>query len=197
MSDQIVDPNADLTVPPVSTLRCTTPSELYATVPQIANFTKHSPAEDEDNYDYFERLKYSTTPEDAVTFAAFAAETKIAIHWGMQSVHAILPEPGPEDRPLLSAIAQWMQYSRNENRWQVLQLALFARRRTPLVYLGLAVGWSGGMIAPNDPSRPPLWRSPSAINAALLTSVAQAGADRRSVNMAHILDFPAAFFRVH
>ncbi|CUH78130.1 hypothetical protein TRM7557_01737 [Tritonibacter multivorans] len=187
--------NNDLTVPPMRSMRYDSPAQLYAAVPEVAAFTKHRPSVEEDNFYYFQRLKGSTTPEDAITFAAFSAEARSAIHWAMQAVRTTLPEPGPEDAELLIAIGQWMDYPGNETRWRALQLALFAPRRSPIVYIGLAVGWSGGIMAPNDPSRPPVWRTASAVNAALLTTLARGGAEQRSVNMARILDAATSLFR--
>lgn len=197
MTEQSSDDSTDHTIPPVNTLRYASPSVLYTAIPLVANYTKHRPMADEDNFSYFERLRGSTTPEDAITFGAFAAKSKFAIHWGLQSLQAMQLEPGPEDMPILDAIGQWLEYPGNENRWRVLQLALFAPKRSPLIYMGLAVGWSGGMVAPNDPSNPPHWRSPCAVNAALLTSVALCGAENRSVNLARVMDLSAALFRVH
>ncbi|MQQ10626.1 hypothetical protein GFB49_19405 [Epibacterium sp. SM1979] len=186
----------DLTVPPLRTLRHDSPSALYNALPEVAAFTKHRPMVEEDSFSYFERLRGSTTPEDAITFTAFAAEAKFSIHWALQAARSILPDPAAEEVHLLTAITQWLDAPGNQTRWRTLQLALFAHQRTPFVYLGLAVGWSGGMMAPNDPCRPPLWRSPCAVNAALLTTLARGGAEQRSVHMARILDASSPLFRM-
>lgn len=191
------DPDVDLTIPPLRVLRYDAPVQLYAEIPKISAFTKHVPQEDEDNFSYLDRLRRSTTPEDAVTFAAFATEPRSSISWGVQSVRAVVPDPNPDDLQLLSWISQWLEHPSDETRWRTMQVAMFAPRRSAFVYLGLAVGWSGGALAPNDHSAPPSWRAPRAVNAAVLTAIAKAGATNRSVNLARVLDLASNMFRVY
>jgi hypothetical protein len=197
MNNHINEPDADLTIPPVQMLRSDTPAQLYLDIPELQSFTRNRPSPEEDPLRYLERLRSSTTPEDAVTFSAFAAQPRAAIDWGVQSVRMTLPDLSPDDRQLLAFVMQWMEHPGNENRWRTLQVAMFAARRSPVVYLGLAVGWSGGPLAPNDPSMPPKWRAPYAINRAVLTSIAVAGADGRSVNLARVLDLASGLFRIY
>jgi len=191
------DADSDLTIPPMQTLRTDGPAQLYRDIPELASFTKHRPTEEEDPLGYLTRLKSSTTPEDAVTYSAFAVEPRAAIHWAAQSIRTILPDLSPDDLQLMSWVMQWLEHPTKENRWRTLQVALFAPRRSPVVYLGLAIGWSGGPLAPNDPSVPPKWRSSHAINAAVLGALAAGDPAYRSVNLARVLDLAAALFRVY
>lgn len=189
--------DSDHTAPPIRTLRFDGPSELYANIPEIADFTIHRPHEDEDNYSYFDRLKSSTTPEDALTFVAFAAEMRTAIVWGMQVYSTILPSPEMDDAELLAKLHRWMEYPNNDTRWDLMQNTLFWTKRSPIVYFGLAAGWSGGPIAPHDPSLPPAWRAPKAVNAAVLTTLAKGGTEQRSINLASSLGLAETLFRVY
>ena len=72
----------DRTRPPAETLRFDTPLDLYAAMPQVAELTQQRPRDGEDVIGYLHRLRASTTPEEAVTFTAFAVVPKIAIWWG-------------------------------------------------------------------------------------------------------------------
>ena len=195
MMDSELD--SEHTMPPKRSLRIDSPQALYRSMPEVGIFTKHRPNEHEDALGYLERLRSSTTPEDAVTYAAFAAEPKMAISWGVDCVRMNQPNLSPEDSHLANAVLQWLEYPGHETRWHAMQSALFAPRRTPLVYLGLAVGWSGGPMAPNDPSAVPLWRTPKAVNAAVLSSIATLGLDHRSVSLARVLDLAAGLFRIY
>ncbi|MEL6915894.1 MAG: hypothetical protein AAFP13_15475 [Pseudomonadota bacterium] len=187
----------DQTIPPIRTLRFDRPADLYAGLPEVAGFTKHRPEAEEDAFAFFERLRASTTPEDAVTYTAFAAEPELAVGWGLEAVRRTIAQMPADEEQLLNWIAQWRENPSAENRWKVLQVALFAPRRSPAVYLGLAAGWSGGPFAPNDPVRIPSWRTPRAVNAAVLRSIGQVGLEQRSVCLARVLDLAAGLFRVY
>lgn len=191
------DPDFDQTIPPQSSLRYDRPYDLYRGIPEISGFTRHRPSENEDPLSYLDRLRSSTTPEDAITYTAFATEPRVAIQWGLNSVRMTLPDIPPDEVQLMSWVTQWVEHPTTDNRWRTLQVALFAPRRSPAVYLGLAVGWSGGPLAPNDPVSVPNWRSPRAVNAAILRAIGQVGLDQRSVRLARILDLAAGLFRVY
>ncbi|PJI84250.1 hypothetical protein BC777_3790 [Yoonia maricola] len=186
----------DHTVPPRRALRFEQPIDLYREIPEIALFTKHRPFEGEDPLEFLYRLRGSTTPEDAITYSAFAPEPTVAISWGLEAVRSTLHEVPPDDAELIVLLGQWLDHPTVENRWRVMQTALFAPRRSAIVYLGLAVGWSGGALAPNDPVSVPRWRAPKAVNAGVLRALGQVPFERRSVSMARILDLAVGLFRV-
>ena len=191
------DPDFDQTIPPQNALRFDRPHELYRSMPEVAGFTRNRPTEDEDSLGYLERLRSSTTPEDAITFSAFAVEPRVSIQWGMNAVRLTLPDIPPDEVQLMTWIAQWLEHPTTDNRWRTMQVAMFAPRRSPAVYLGLAVGWSGGPLAPNDPVAVPAWRTPRAVNAAVLRSIGQGGLEQRSVSLARVLDLASGLFRVY
>jgi hypothetical protein len=189
--------DSDHTVPPIKSLRFDSPTELYQNIPEVADFTIHRPIEGEENYAYLDRLKSSTTPEDALTYVAFCAEMRTSIVWAMQVYSSLLPVPEASDTQLLAQLHRWLEYPNNETRWDVLRSALFWPQRSPVVYLGLAAGWSSGPIAPHDPSSPPAWRAPKAVNAAVLTTLAKGGSERRSINLATTFKLADNLFRVY
>lgn len=191
------DTDFDATIPPKKMLRHEPPAELYRAIPEVAYFTRQTPDEGEESHRFFERLKASTTPEDAVTFTAFATEPGVAIRWGMDCIRVAVPEPAPDEMQLLSWVATWLDHPNHDNRWRAMQVAMFAPRRSPAVYLGLAVGWSGGPLAPNDPVQVPAWRCPRAVNSAIMRSIGQVGLERRSACLARVLDLAAGLFRVY
>lgn len=187
----------DKTRPPVSALRYETPFELYAALPAIKDLTQHRPREGEDGMAYLRRLRATTTPEEAVTYAAFAARPKMAIWWAYECLRTMPEELTNEDRALLELVAVWTTHPETENRYVVMKTALFAQRRTPSVFLGLAVGWSGTQIAPNDPAPVPLHRTPRAISSAILSCLAKAHLQRRPIHLAKFIDLAETLFRVY
>ncbi len=191
------DSDQDHTVPPLSATRFERPADLYREIPEVGAFTKHRPTDDEDALNFFERLRGSTTPEDAITYTAFATDPQMSIGWGVEAIRISLPDLPPDELQLMSWISQWLDHPSAENRWRTMQVALFAPRRSATVYLGLAVGWSGGALAPNDPVTVPDWRCPKAVNAAILRALGQVGLEQRSVCLARVLDLAAGLFRVY
>lgn len=185
------------TRPPVSALRFATPFELYSELPQIRDLTQHRPREGEDGLAYLARLRSSTTPEEAVTFAAFASRPKMAIWWAYECLRTMPEELSREDRELMEKIALWTGNPETDNRYEVMRSALYAPRRTPAVFLGLAVGWSGGQIAPNDPAPVPPFRTPRAINSAVLSCLARADLSQRSIRLARFIDLAQTLFQVY
>ena len=187
----------DKTVPPRRTVRFDSPLDLFRQIPEIQQFTHARPAAGETHYACLHRLRESETAEDALVLAAFAAEIRDAIAWAHKAMRTVLPESSQQDQHLLRWIEQWLTMPSDENRWRTMSVALFANERTPAVYLGLAVGWSGGAIAPNDPTQAPPWRAAHAVETALLTAVSRGAVEHRDAYLARVLDLANGLFRVH
>lgn len=194
-SEPEVEP--DKTQPPVSALRFDAPQDLYAAMPPLVQMTQHRPRENEDALAYLYRLRGSTTPEEAVTFTAFAALPKMAIWWGYECLRTAGDELSPADRALMELVATWTTYPDTENRYRTMKTALFAPVRSPAVFLGLAVGWSGGPVAPNDPAPVPAHRAPRAINTAVLSCLARSDLSHRPVRLARFIEQAVSLFRVY
>ena len=188
---------SETTRPPQSCLRYESPVELYANIPQIAQLTQQRPRDEEGTLAFLARLRSSTTPEEAVTFTAFAALPKMAIWWGYQCVRTTMTEPRPEDKLLMDLVATWTRSPGDENRYRAIRSALWEPRRSPAVFLALAVGWSGGPIAPHDLAPVPVHRAPRAINSAILSSLATISLRERPGHLARFIDEAVSLFRVH
>jgi uncharacterized protein DUF6931 len=191
------DLNSEQTLPPARAIRYDRVADLFRKVPEIGDFLKQRPNDDEGYRGFLERLRASDTPEEAVTFTAFAIEPKAAIQWGLDSVLAIHGDLSPEDTQLVNWIAEWLEEPADDTRWKTLQMAMFAPRRTSIVHLGLAVGWSGGALAPNDIVTVPPWRTPRAISAGVLRAIGQVHTEHRKTSLDHVLDRAAGLFRIH
>lgn len=188
------DADADKTQPSVSSVRYESPQELYAAMTMLSRLTAHRPHEAESALDFLYRLRGSTTPEEAVTFISFAATPKMSIWWGYECLRRSAETFSPVDRALMEMIAIWLAYPDDANRHRAMQHALYAPVDSAAVNLGLAVGWSGGSIAPNDPAPVPEHRSPRAVNKAVLMSLARANLAQRPIWLARFLDQAVPLF---
>lgn len=189
--------DADKTRPPTGALRYETPQDLYAALPQLAELTQHRPRENEDAMVYMGRLRSSTTPEEAVTYTAFAALPQMAIWWAHECLRGMPDHLDARDRAMLEMIGAWVSTPTKDLRHRVMKEALWAQARSPSVMLGLAVGWSGGSVAPNDPAPVPHYRAPRSINSAVLSSLARADLSRRPILLARFIDMAESLYRVY
>jgi hypothetical protein len=188
------DTEPDKTQPPLANTRYDAPFELYREMPQLGQLTQHRPREDEDYMAFIQRLRGSTTPEEAVTFTAFAVLPKIGIWWGYECLRLSGDELTQEERHMMELVANWTQYPGSENRFRAMRQGLYAPVRHPSVDLCLAVGWSGGPIAPNDPAGVPPHRSCRAISTAVLGCLARADLHRRPIRLARFIDEASQLF---
>ena len=191
------DGDTEKTRPPAATMRYETLSDLFAAIPQLAELTRDRPRANEDAQDVLFRLRRSNTPEEAITFTAFAFVPKLAIWWGYECLRSMPEALTPLDREMMEGIAQWISQPTMEHRHAVMRDALWAPEKCPGVHLGLAVGWSGGSIAPNDPAPVPLHRCPRAINTAVLSILAQANISRRTIYLTRFMDVAQSLFKVY
>lgn len=189
--------DTDKTRPPTGALRYDTPQDLYAALPQLAELTQHRPREAEDALAYMGRLRASTTPEEAVTYTSFAALPQMAIWWGHECLRCMPDALDKRDRVLMEMIAAWVSSPTQDFRHQIMREALWAPARSPAVMLGLAVGWSGGSIAPNDPAPVPPYRAPRSINSAVLSGLARSELSRRPIFLARFIDMAESLYRVY
>lgn len=188
---------AEPTRPPLSAMRFDTPADLYAAIPQIAELTQMRPGVGEDPLAFMLRLRGSQTPEEAVTFTAFAAVPQMAIWWGHECLRLMRDTMSPADVEMMEQVGHWINDPSNSNRHRIMRKALFAEMRSPSIRLGLAVGWSGGSIAPNDPAPVPIHRAPKSVNSAILSALAQAPLSRRAEMLSKITDMAESLFRVY
>lgn len=200
MNDQPPPPSrfeVEKTRPPISSLRYDSPQALFLHLPQIAELTQQRPQPGEDALAFLTRLRGSATPEEAVTYVAFAALPQLAVRWGHDCLRIMGDHLDPMDRPMIEMIAAWLDYPATATRQRIAREALWAPSRSPSVLLGLAVAWSGGPVAPNDPLPVPLYRAPRSVNSAVLSCLARADLSRRPGCLARFLDAAEPMFRVY
>ncbi len=182
---------------PHRTLRDEEPYVLFAQLERLSELVKLRPRDNEDGLRFLARLRASTTPEEAVTFTAFAALPTNAAGWGYECLRLMADHLHPQERPMMQQIAAWLSNPTIRMRHEIMKEALWAPARGPSVLLGLAVGWSTGRPAPNDPEPAPVHKAPVAINSAVLSCLARVPLSQRSVYLARILDMAESLFRAY
>lgn len=185
----------DKTRPPVGALHHAEAKGIFAAIPQVAELMQHVPREGEDALAFLQRLRSSTTPEEAVTFTAFAALAQMGIWWGYEALRSMPGGVEPRDHTLMGLIAQWIATPSTDLRHRIMAQSLYAPSRSPAVMLGLAVGWSGGSIAPNDPAPVPRHRGPRSLNSAVLSCLARMPLVDRSVHLARVIALAETLYR--
>nr|WP_238941668.1 hypothetical protein [Jannaschia sp. Os4] len=156
---------------------------------------QHEARPDEGALDFLGRLRSSTTPEEAVTFTAFAALPQMGVWWGYESLRSLAGAIPARDHPLMETIATWIAAPTDDLRHRIMREALYAPARSPAVLLGLTVGWSGGSIAPNDTAPVPRHRGPRALNTAILSGLARMPTGERSVRLARVIALAETMYR--
>ncbi len=189
--------NGDKTRPPMTATRFKTLADLYVAIPQLAELTQMRPRADEPAEQFLMRLRSSTTPEEAVTFTAFVVQPKIAIWWAHECLRTMPDALTPLDRKMMEMTAAWIGRPETDLRHSIMKEALWAPARSPGVHLALSVGWSGGSIAPNDPSPVAMHRCPRAINTAVLSCLAKSDLTRRPIYLARFIDMAQSLFKVY
>ncbi|WP_328795433.1 DUF6931 family protein [Jannaschia marina] len=169
--------------------------DIFAAIPQVAELMQHRPRAGEDAGDFLARLRSSTTPEEAVTFTAFAALPQMGVWWGYEALRSMPDGIEPRDHGLMNFVAAWIATPSTDLRHRIMAQALYAPVRSPAVMLGLATGWSGGSIAPNDPMPVPRFRGPRSLNSAVLSCLARMPLADRSVHLARVIALAETLYR--
>ncbi|NNM74642.1 DUF6931 family protein [Enterovirga aerilata] len=165
----------------MSRLRFLTAREVFESFPGLADDIRSAATADAPTA-FVRNLAAGDTPEDALTFCAYALARREAVWWGCQCVRAVAEiRPGEEDPSLLAAEA-WVREPDDEHRIAALTLGNESDRRGPTPWLALGAGWSGGNISllggASVPSKPDM--TPKAVRTAILVALARVGAKERA-----------------
>ena len=173
----------------MSRLRFLTAQEVFESFPDLLDDIRTPPSPDPP-MTFARSLAAGETPEDALTFCAYALARREAVWWGCQCVRAIAEiRPGAED-PALQAAEAWVREPDEEHRVAALRLGNESDRRGATPWLALAAGWSGGNISllggAAVPSKPDM--TAKAIKTAILVALARVGAKDRAQRLSFCVD---------
>jgi len=171
------------TVPPSSNLRTVVVNDLFAMVADSKEDIQLEPREGERVGNFLARLRSSTTPEEGVTFAAYALQPRISVWWAHECLATMREHLSPVDKQIMELIGTWAHDPSEANRNTIHELALAAPSKTPGVWLGFATAASeGGSLGGEI-----LMTTPRAVNAGVLSCLARGGLPNRSINLARFI----------
>lgn len=157
-------------------------AELFQTIPDICEDMTARPANGETIMAFVDSLEEGATPEEAITFFAYAMTPRMAVWWG----HECLIHRGDldeNDQKWLKLVHDWVEDPGEESRSQALDQVNASEELSAPSMIAMAAAWSGGsMVTSADaPVPPPIHLTPRALNASLLTGIADLSiAQRRS-----------------
>lgn len=172
---------------PAPGLRAPLARQVYGSAPEMAADIAVPARDDEHVFDFARRLRLGATPEEAVTLMAYALQPRPAVWWGHECLKALPDLLTEQDRAMLGLCAAWVAEPTEPNRYRALDAGLHAPLRGPGAWLALAVGWSGGSMAPEGLPlvAPPPHAMGRAVNAAVLTALARVPQGNRSRMLEH------------
>jgi hypothetical protein len=163
--------------------------ELFEQIPEIAEDMGNAPKKDEASLAFMRRLLEAGTPEEAITFAAYALVPRHAVWWGHECLNAQPDSLTEQDREMLALCAAWAADPNDDTRYGAMDAAENATTRGPGVWLAMGAGWSeGSMAGPDQPEvPPPLFLAGRAVNAAVLSFLARCPQDKRRRMIGHFV----------
>lgn len=169
--------------------RFNTAREVFQAFPSTDDDISAKPTDDPP-LAFLAALRRSETPEDAVSFLAYALGRREAVWWGAQSVRFLAKvHPGAEDAPLQAAEA-WVRDPDDQRRREALRLGMTGNRRLATCWVALAAGWSGGNIGPSADAvvaaTPEM--TPRAVRTAILVALATVSAKDRGSRLQTCVD---------
>jgi len=177
------------------TLRFERAAELFDAYPEIAEDMDALPDPEIGTLAFLDRLVASSTPEEAITFAAHALSRRYAVWWGHECLRHLNGQLDETDRAMLAHAARWVGDPNESTRIAAQTAAMSAAAKTPGVWIALGAAWSGGSLGPPDlpvvPPSPVL--SGRAVNAGVLSVLARVDQPSRArvlagfVQMARVL----------
>ena len=130
-------------------LRASRAEEIFAAIPQATEDIAGRPLAGEAAVDFMKRLHGGPTPEDALTFAAYAFRPRYAVWWAYECLMARPEFLTTDDRDMLAVAVQWVAAQDEPSRNGAMTRALSAERG-PGTWVALGAGWSGGsMVSPD------------------------------------------------
>lgn len=176
--------------------RFNTARDLFEAFPSAERDINAAPTT-EQPLPFLERLRRSGTPEDAISFLAYALGRREGVWWGAQSVRLLCRiEIGQEDATLRAAEA-WIRDPDDLLRREALRLGMTGNQRLASPWVALAAGWSGGNIGPSAQAivKATPEMTPKAVRTAILVALATVTARDRSSRLQACIDLGLPLMR--
>jgi hypothetical protein len=165
-----------------SKIRFETAADVFGAFPNLEDEVSASPLP-QPPLDYLKTLAESTTPEDAITFAAYMLPRRETVWWSVQCVRALAPpQTESEDRAIKMAEV-WVREPEEHRRKAAMDIGMKLDKNQPSTWVALAAAWAGGNMMAGDHQGPPspMQLTPQAARIAILIALSRgASADRQA-----------------
>lgn len=175
------------TTAPCPGLRLQGAADLFQAMPPLEGLVLARPLPGQHCLDFLRQLVGGRTPEEALTFMAFALPARHGVWWGHECLKALPEFLTPQDQEMMQLIATWVAEQDDTSRYAALEAGLRADVHGPGVWLALGAGWSGGSISGKGlpPVAAPVGATGQALNAAINSALARVALDKRRRTIDH------------
>ncbi|MCA9062712.1 MAG: FHA domain-containing protein, partial [Planctomycetaceae bacterium] len=123
---------------------------------QLSKIVKMPAEPDETAEDFAFRALDSEDVNDSLNFLAFALKKRLAVWWAINCIRAEQAFVSEHDEPLLDLATQWVQNPSETLRRNAMKMAEKAEMSTAAAWVGVAIFWTHGSMAPPEaPAVPP------------------------------------------
>jgi hypothetical protein len=173
----------------MSRLRFAAAQEVFDLFPGLSEDMRAQPTSDPPAT-FLRALAAGDTPEDALTFCAYALGRREAVWWGCQCARSIAQIPPGQEDHCLRAAEDWVREPEDERRLAALRLGTESDRRGATPWLALAAGWSGGNISLLEGGyvAPKPDMTAKAVRTGVLIALARVGAKDRGQRLGMCVD---------
>lgn len=175
------------TTEPCPGLRMQGAADLFQAIPPLGGLVLGRALPGQHCLDFLHQLANGQTPEEALTFMAFALLPRQAVWWGHECLKALPDLLTAQDHEMMGLIVTWVGQQDDDSRYGALEAGLRADVHGPGVWLALGAGWSGGSISGKGlpPVAPPVGATGQALNAAIHSALARVTQDKRRRTIDH------------
>src|SRR5437763_824987 len=129
-------------------LRFATVRDLFDAFPTAQDDVGIDPT-DQQSLEFVRAQVKAAAWDAALSYCAYLLPRREAVWWGCQSLRKFSPYNAPKDAAALDVAEAWVQEPDEERRRAALNYGNEGDKRSPMVWMSLAAGWSGGnVVAP-------------------------------------------------
>jgi len=163
-----------------SRIRFTKAKQVFEAYPGLSDSVSE-PTVDMAPEDYALQLQDGDEPLKAIEYFAHVLPKRESVWWGMKCVDGLDDAKNERDREVLALSETWVREGDEDARAAVHAAAEASKADSAAVWIGFAVGWSGGSLSPNPDHRVdmPDDLTAKAVNAAILIAMGSLSAPER------------------
>lgn len=136
---------------------------------KLAAIVETKPLDGESTEAFARRCAKNSASNDCLHFLARALPKRLGIWWAIQCLRDVNAVAGPLDPQILDVAEKWVQAPSEKLRREVMKLAEAAETSTAASWIGIAIFWTHGSMAP--PEAPVIPAAPELSGKALSGSV--------------------------